>query len=97
VQKDESNEIHQQEDNSYIIEGTAFIRDINKALNWTLPTNGPKTLNGLITETLEAIPEANICLKVNNYHIETLQISDNQIKSSRLFAIESAEQQQDIN
>jgi len=97
VQKDESNEIHQQEDNSYIIEGTAFIRDINKALNWTLPTNGPKTLNGLITETLEAIPEANICLKVNNYHIETLQISDNQIKSSRLFAIESAEQQEDIN
>ena len=79
--------MHPQEDNSYIIEGTAFIRDINKALNWTLPTNGPKTLNGLITETLEAIPDANVCLKVNNYHIETLQIADNQIKSSRLFLI----------
>ncbi|NRA20411.1 MAG: HlyC/CorC family transporter [Oceanospirillaceae bacterium] len=87
VQKEQSNEIHPQEDNSYIIEGTAFIRDINKALNWTLPTNGPKTLNGLITETLEAIPDANVCLKVNNYHIETLQIADNQIKSSRLFLI----------
>jgi len=97
VQKDESNEIHRQEDNSYIIEGTAFIRDINKALNWTLPTNGPKTLNGLITETLEAIPDANICLKVNNYHIETLQISDNQIKSSRLFAIVPDEKQANTN
>jgi len=95
VQKNESNEIHQQEDNSYIIEGTAFIRDINKALNWTLPTDGPKTLNGLITETLEAIPDANICLKVSNYHIETLQISDNQIKSSRLFALESEEEGQE--
>jgi Mg2+/Co2+ transporter CorB len=89
IQKEENNEIHPQDDNSYIIEGTVFIRDINKSLNWTLPTDGPKTLNGLITETLESIPEANVCLKVANYHIETLQISENQIKSSRLFAIQS--------
>lgn len=87
IQREEDNEIHQQDDESYIIEGTVFIRDINKSLNWNLPTNGPKTLNGLITETLELIPEANVCLKVANYHIETLQISDNQIKSSRLFAL----------
>jgi len=94
VQQQQSNDIHQQDDNSYIIEGTAFIRDINKSLNWHLPTDGPKTLNGLITETLEVIPDANICLKVGNYHIETLQISDNQIKSSRLFALETSEPQQ---
>ncbi|MEH6442576.1 MAG: HlyC/CorC family transporter [Oceanospirillaceae bacterium] len=87
IQREQDNEIHQQDDESYIIEGTVFIRDINKSLNWNLPTNGPKTLNGLITETLELIPEANVCLKVANYHIETLQISDNQIKSSRLFAL----------
>ena len=91
IQKEENNEIHPQDDNSFIIEGTVFIRDINKSLNWELPTDGPKTLNGLITETLEAIPEANVCLKVANYHIETLQISDNQIKSSRLFAIENTD------
>ncbi len=91
IQKEENNEIHPQDDNSFIIEGTVFIRDINKSLNWNLPTDGPKTLNGLITETLEAIPEANVCLKVANYHIETLQISENQIKSSRLFAIENTD------
>ncbi|MCJ8300123.1 MAG: HlyC/CorC family transporter [Pseudomonadales bacterium] len=91
AQQQQSNEIHQQDDHSYIIEGTAFIRDINKALNWQLPTDGPKTLNGLITETLEVIPDANICLKVGNYHIETLQIADNQIKSSRLFALETTD------
>ncbi len=93
IQKEENNEIHPQDDNSYIIEGTVFIRDINKSLNWNLPTDGPKTLNGLITEILESIPEANVCLKVANYHIETLQISENQIKSSRLFAINNPSDQ----
>ena len=88
TQRQESTEIHHQEDDSYIIEGSAFIRDINKSLNWQLPTDGPKTLNGLITETLEAIPDANVCLKVSHYQIETLRISENQIKSSRLFALE---------
>jgi Mg2+/Co2+ transporter CorB len=92
IQREENNEIHPQDDDSYIIEGTVFIRDINKSLNWNLPTDGPKTLNGLITETLEVIPEANVCLKVNNYHIETLQISENQIKSSRLLALEIPEE-----
>jgi Mg2+/Co2+ transporter CorB len=92
IQREENNEIHPQDDDSYIIEGTVFIRDINKSLNWNLPTDGPKTLNGLITETLEVIPEANVCLKVNNYHIETLQISENQIKSSRLLALEVPEE-----
>ena len=87
IQREENNEIHPQDDDSFIIEGNVFIRDINKSLNWKLPTNGPKTLNGLITETLEVIPEANVCLKVNNYHIETLQIAENQIKSARLLAL----------
>jgi len=94
-QNEQSSEIHKQADNSYIIEGSAFIREINKSLNWQLPTNGPKTLNGLITETLEVIPQANVCLKVAHYHIETLQISDNQIKSSRLFALDSPEDDDD--
>ncbi len=91
IQREENNEIHPQDDDSFIIEGNVFIRDINKSLNWKLPTNGPKTLNGLITETLEVIPEANVCLKVNNYHIETLQIAENQIKSARLLALPPSE------
>jgi Mg2+/Co2+ transporter CorB len=95
VQNEYSSDINEQEDGSYIIEGSAFMRDINKALNWDLPTEGPKTINGLITETLESIPEANVCLKVKNYHIETLQISENQIKSARLFALEKHKNDED--
>ncbi len=95
VQNEYSSDINEQEDGSYIIEGSAFMRDINKALNWDLPTDGPKTINGLITETLESIPEANVCLKVKNYHIETLQISENQIKSARLFALEKHKSDED--
>ncbi|TCK04933.1 HlyC/CorC family transporter [Marinobacterium mangrovicola] len=77
-------EIHPQEDGSYFIDGTAYIREINKALQWELPTDGPKTLNGLITETLESLPDANVCLRLGQYHFETLQISDNRVKTVRI-------------
>lgn len=77
-------EIHPQEDGSYFIDGSAYVREINKSLKWDLPTDGPKTLNGLITETLESLPDANVCLRVKDYHFETLQISDNRVKTVRI-------------
>jgi len=77
-------EIHPQDDGSYFIDGTAYIREINKALHWNLPTDGPKTLNGLITEILESLPDANVCLRIDDYHFETLQISDNRVKTVRI-------------
>ncbi len=83
----ENADIHPQDDDSYIIEASAFIRDINKSLSWNLPTNGPKTLNGLIIETLESIPDANVCLSINGYRVETLQMTDNLIKTARLVAL----------
>ncbi|WP_372742837.1 HlyC/CorC family transporter [Neptunomonas sp.] len=83
----ENADIHPQDDDSYIIEASAFIRDINKSLSWDLPTNGPKTLNGLIIETLESIPDANVCLSINGYRVETLQMTDNLIKTARLVAL----------
>ena len=79
--------IHPQEDGSYIIDGLASIRDINKALKWDLPKDGPKTLNGLITENLELIPDYNLCIKVGRYQIETLQIKDNLVKTARLIRL----------
>lgn len=82
--REENQDIHLQDDGSYFIDGTAYIREVNKSLGWHLPTKGPKTLNGLITETLEAIPDANVCLVVGNHLIETLQISDNLIKTVRI-------------
>jgi Mg2+/Co2+ transporter CorB len=77
-------EISPQEDGSFLIDGMAVLRDINRALGWDLPTNGPKTLNGLVLEHLEAIPENNLCLRLDDYLIETLQIKDNVIKSLKI-------------
>ncbi len=81
--KEENQDIYPQSDGSYFIDGTANIRDVNKSLNWNLPTDGPKTINGLVMEILEAIPDANICMMIGNYRIETLQVCDNQIKTIR--------------
>lgn len=81
--KEENQDVYPQTDGSYFIDGTANIRDVNKSLNWNLPTDGPKTINGLVMEILEAIPDANICMMIGNYRIETLQVCDNQIKTIR--------------
>ncbi len=80
----DNEDIHPQEDGSYFVDGTATIRDVNKALNWDLPVDGPKTLNGLITESLEEIPQNNVCLQLGPYLIETVQIKDNFIKTARI-------------
>jgi Mg2+/Co2+ transporter CorB len=77
-------EIHPQQDGSYLIDGMALVRDINRVLDWDLPTEGPKTLSGLVLEHLETIPENNLCLRVDDYLIETLQIKDNVIKNLKI-------------
>lgn len=79
-----SKDIHPQEDGSFIIDGSANIRDINKAQGWHLPTSGPKTLNGLIIESLESIPDANVAFKVGDYYIETIQAKGNTIKTAQV-------------
>ncbi|MFE8072640.1 HlyC/CorC family transporter [Marinobacteraceae bacterium S3BR75-40.1] len=79
-----SPDIMPQDDGTYIIDGSTHIRVINKTLGWQLPTNGPKTLNGLITETLESIPENNICLRAEGVRIETLQIKDNVVRAAKV-------------
>jgi len=77
-----SPDILPQDNGTYIIDGSTSLRTINKTLNWKLPTDGPKTLNGLITETLENIPETNVCLKVGGHRVEVLQIKDNVVKAA---------------
>ena len=69
----------------------ALLRDINRALGWDLETHGPKTLNGFVLEHLETLPESNLCLKVGDYLIETLQIKDNVIKNLKITRISSAD------
>ncbi len=82
----ENQDIHPQDDGSFFIDGSATIRDINKAMDWELPVDGPKTLNGLITEQLEFIPETNICLTIGAHRIETIQTQDNLVKMARVSA-----------
>ncbi|MGF1688746.1 CNNM domain-containing protein [Photobacterium japonica] len=77
-------EISPQADGSLIIEGSANIRDLNKSLNWALPTNGPRTLNGLILEHLEDIPDSLLSIEVAGHQMEIIEVADNMIKSVRI-------------
>jgi len=77
-------DIHPQEDGSYIIDGSASLRDINRQLKWHLPADGPRTLNGLILERLESMPETGISLRIENYAIEITQAADNAVKTARI-------------
>ena len=77
-------DIHPQEDGTYLVDGGAHIRLINRSLDWELPINGPKTLNGLITEHLETIPEANCCFTLEGYRLEIVQIQENRIRTAKL-------------
>lgn len=83
----DTKEIFPQHDGSYIVDGGTHIRDINKALHWHLPTNGPKTLNGLITEFMEMIPESGTSLKLHDYPIEIVIADNNAVKTARLFPV----------
>ena len=80
-------DIHPQEDGTYIIDGTASIRDINKQLHWELPANGPKTLNGLILKHLEVIPESGTSFRIGTYAMEIIQASDNAVKTVRSYPL----------
>ncbi len=82
----EIQEVHPQADGSYIIEGAALLRDVNRMLGWVLPTSGPRTINGLVLEHLEFIPETNVSLRIGPYRLETLQINDNVVRTVRVTA-----------
>ncbi len=87
-----SPDIHPQDDGTLVIDGAAYLREVNRALGWQLPCDGPKTLNGLITEALEHIPDSGICLQINQYRLEILQAADNRVKSVRAWVIEAPEE-----
>jgi Mg2+/Co2+ transporter CorB len=77
--EEESKDIVPQEDNWFLIDGGTFVRDINRALDWELPIDGPKTLNGLAMEYLENIPDADIGFEIENYRFEIAQLTDKMI------------------
>jgi Mg2+/Co2+ transporter CorB len=77
-------DIHPERPGVFIVNASATIRAINRALQWQLPTDGPKTLNGLLLERLETIPEPGTALRVGDYQFEVLQTGDNTIKTVRV-------------
>jgi Mg2+/Co2+ transporter CorB len=79
--------IFPQRDGSYIITGTANVRDLNKALEWDLPTAGPKTLSGLVLENLESFPDGNTCLVIGNYRLEILELKGTVIQAVKVQSV----------
>jgi len=82
--EEESEEISALENDWFLIEGSASIRDINRHRQWELPTDGPKTLNGLIVEHLQNIPPGNIGFQIGQYLIETVKLNAKVIESARV-------------
>jgi Mg2+/Co2+ transporter CorB len=81
---EENKDIHKQRDGSYVIDGSATVRDINRHLDWDLPTDSAKTLSGFIVEHLEDIPDSNMSFKIGVYMIEILQVSNHTITVAKI-------------
>ena len=79
-----SDHVRLQADGSYIIDGSTNLRELNKDLDWKFPTDGPKTINGLIIETFGDIPDAPMCLVIQQYRIEVTEVDNNMIKAIRV-------------
>jgi len=73
-----------QENGSYLVDGSTHIREINRVLDWELPTDGPKTLNGLILEYLEMIPAPGTSLLIANYPVEITRTDKNAVQTARI-------------
>jgi len=80
----EQPEIQPQEDGTFLVDGGASVRDLNRTQGWALPIEGPTTLSGLIIETFEAIPEEGVCIRVAGYIIEVIQMKENTVKLARI-------------
>ena len=79
-----SKNIHAEDDGSFLISGSTHIREINRALGWNLPMDGPKTLNGLILEHMEIIPEPGTSLMIARHPIEITKTQNNAVQMTRM-------------
>lgn len=77
-------DVHPEADGSFVVNASTTVRALNRSMRWDLPTDGPKTLNGVIVEFLETIPEPGTTLKLADYTLEVLQTADNAIKTVRV-------------
>jgi Mg2+/Co2+ transporter CorB len=77
-------DVHTEADGTFVVSGSANLRDLNRTMNWDLPTDGPKTLNGLVVETLGDIPEPGITLNIRQYGMTILQTAENTVRTVRI-------------
>ena len=82
---DSSRDILAQDDGTFLIDASASIRDINRFLDWNLDDTGAKTLNGLLVELLQSIPDSAVGVDLDGYYAEIVQIKDNMIKTVRMW------------
>ena len=81
---DHSPDVHPQPDGTFLVDGSAYVRELNRTMQWELPIEGPKTMNGLIVEHLGAIPEPGTSLMIAGYPIEILQTTGNTVRTARI-------------
>lgn len=80
-------EVTPQNDGSVIIDGTANVRELNKAFNWQLPEEEARTVNGMLLEALEEIPAAGTRVRIAQYDIDILDVQDNMIKQVKVLPV----------
>jgi Mg2+/Co2+ transporter CorB len=83
-------DVHREKGGTFIVNASASVRTLNRKMGWSLPTSGPRTLNGVIIEYLETIPEAGTSLRLGDYAVDILQTGDNAVKTVRLRPLEPA-------
>ena len=81
---DQTDEVIRESADSFLVSGAANIRELNRSQGWDLPTDGPKTVNGLIVEMLETIPEPSTCVKISGYPLEIVASDDNRVRTVRI-------------
>ncbi|MDX1513506.1 MAG: HlyC/CorC family transporter [Gammaproteobacteria bacterium] len=81
---DQSPDVHPQPDGTYLVDGAANIRDLNRSMQWELPTDGPRTINGLVLEHLETIPEPGTSLLIAGYPVEIVHATSSTVKTARI-------------
>jgi len=77
--------LRQEDDGCWLAEGTVLLRHLNRKLGLSLPLDGPKTLNGLLLEQFEDIPEAGVSLKLGDVPVEIVQTQDRVVKMARIY------------
>ncbi len=84
-------DVHRERSDSFVVNASASVRTLNRKMGWTLPASGPRTLNGLIVEQMETIPVPGQRLRIGDYSLEVLQVTDNAVRTVRLRPVASAQ------